>query len=332
MAKFIKSLLFALAFIQPALADFTQADSAKAIAYCQGGSFISTTVLGENPDNARKKAKAEIAQNIISNIKSSTKIADYSEERNGILEESSNFLETSEIESNLTLSGFKEIESPKRQKNGKYELKSYICVKDAAKGFLEQQRLVADSLGLASNIALSTKHPRHKNEAWQKTRMFWNEFMKAQSLLDVLGVESPYPAEEIYSKTMADYKNFCRNAKMFWQDVGNECSGTIFTMLSKKIKMEKSKCSSGGLKLGLNCPEKCSGSSLEIECSINPSLTIESCGEEKYSMLKIKEPITGSHSSNAGMAMKDLINNLSNATFFDEWEKEIMGWVPQCVE
>jgi len=163
----IKPLFFALVFATSALADFTQADSAKAVAHC-GGSFLSTTVYGKKPDNARGKAKTEIAQSIISNVKSQTKMTDQSEEIDGVLKESSKFSETSEIESNLTLLGFKEIETPKRQKNGEYELKAYICVKDAAKGFLEQQRLLSDSLSLAANTALSTKHPKHKNEAWQK--------------------------------------------------------------------------------------------------------------------------------------------------------------------
>jgi len=270
----IKPLFFAFALATPVLADFTQADSAKAVANC-GGSFLSTTVFGKSIDKTREKAKAEIARNIISNIKSKTQMTDYSKEKDGVLKEFSKFLETSEIESDLTLLGFKEIETPKRQKNGEYELKSYICVKDAAKKFLEQQRLVADSLSLAANIALNTKHPKHKNEAWRKTQIFWGKFIKTQSLLDVLGVENPYPADEIYSKAMADYKNYCQNAKVFWQDTGNECSKTVFAMLSNKIRMEKSRCSVG-LKLSLDCPEKCAGSSIEIECSINPSLTIES--------------------------------------------------------
>jgi len=325
-----KPLLLALALATPALADFTQADSAKAATHC-GGPFLGTTVLDKNQGNARAKAKTEIAQSIISNVKSQTKMTDQSEETDGVLKETSKFSETSEIESNLTLLGFKEIETPKRQRNGEFELKSYICVKDAAKGFLEQQRLLSDSLSLAANTAMNTKHPKHKNEAFRRTRMLWGEFMGIQILLDALGVESPYPADEIYSKTMADYKDYCLNAKVFWQDAGNECSKTVFSMLSGKIRMEKSKCTSG-LKLDLNCPEKCAGSSIEIECSVNPSLNIESCGGEKYSMLKIKEPVTASHPQNKNLAMENLIEDLPKAAFWGEWEKEIKEWIPTCVE
>jgi len=190
---------------------------------------------------------------------------------------------------------------------------------------------VADSLELASGTVLNTKHPRHKNEAWHKVQILWGEFLRTRSLLEVLGVENHYPAGEIYSKAMEDYRNYCRNAKVFWQDAGNECSETIFAMLSKRIKMEKSRCP-GGLRLSLNCPEKCTGSSMEIECSANPSLAIESCGGEKYSMLKASEPVIGSDALNKSIARENLIENLHKASFFSEWEREIMEWMPKCVE
>jgi len=120
----------------PVLADFSQADVEKATSYCEGGSFISTTVLGIDPDNARVKARAEIAQSIVSNIKSNIKTKAYSGESDGVFTESSAFLQTGEIESNLTLSGFKEIEAPVQQENGEYELKAYVCRTDAAKPWL----------------------------------------------------------------------------------------------------------------------------------------------------------------------------------------------------
>jgi hypothetical protein len=69
-----------------------------------------------------------------------------------------------------------------------------------------------------------------------------------------------------------------------------------------------------------------------MECSANPSLAVESCGGEKYSMLKAKEPVIGSDAYNKNMARENLIENLSKAAFFKEWEKEIMKWVPQCTE
>jgi len=131
-----KPLLFVLALASQVLANFTQADSAKAAASCNGGSFISTAVLGIDPDNARAKAKAEIAQSIIFNIKSSIKTKDYGGERDGVMNESSEFWQASEIESSLTLSGFRETDPPNQQENGEYEAKAYICRSDAAKPWL----------------------------------------------------------------------------------------------------------------------------------------------------------------------------------------------------
>jgi hypothetical protein len=116
-----------LAFASSAFADFTQSDSAKALANCpDGSSFIGVTVYGKDPDEARGKAKAEIARSIISIVKSKTSMSNSSNESNGILDESGSFLSVSEIESNVTLKGFREIETPK-PKSGEYELKGYIC-------------------------------------------------------------------------------------------------------------------------------------------------------------------------------------------------------------
>jgi hypothetical protein len=194
----MKPLIFVLALAPLASADFN----------CQGSSFLSATVLGKTPDKAREKAKAEIARNIVSNIKSSTRMTDYSEEKNGVMRESSSFLETSEIESSLTLFGFQEAEPPKRQKNGEYEIKVYICAKDAAKSFLERQRLVADSLELASGMALNARQSKNKNEAFRKTQMLWGELVRTQSVLEVLGVESEHfaSAKESYEKAREDYR------------------------------------------------------------------------------------------------------------------------------
>jgi len=116
-----------LAFAQSAFADFTHGDSAKALASCpSGSSFIGVTVYGASPDEARSKARTEIARNIISIVRSRTSMSTSSDESNGILDESGTFLSVSEIESNATIKGFREIETPK-PKNGEYELKGYIC-------------------------------------------------------------------------------------------------------------------------------------------------------------------------------------------------------------
>jgi len=197
----IKPLFIALALATPALADFTQADSAKATASCNGGSFISTTVFGKDPDNARAKAKAEIAQNIIFNIKSSIKTKDYSRERDGVIMESSEFWQTSEIESSLTLSGFKEIEPPKQQENDEYEAKAYICRSDAAKPWLASfEAEVAKYSNLAIKIA-EEKNSQERNEllsaaASVKDNANWDDIVLSSIIQSSTNVEYARLKEE----------------------------------------------------------------------------------------------------------------------------------------
>jgi len=315
----IKPLIFVLALAPLAFADFN----------CQGGSFLSATVLGKTPDKAREKAKAEIARNIISNIKSNTKMTDYSEERNGVMREASTFLETSEIESSLTLFGFQEAEPPKRQKNGEYELKVYICTKDAAKSFLEKQRLVADSLRLASSTVLNTKHPKHKNEALRKAQMLWGEFIRTRSLLEVLGVEDHYPEEEIYSKAIDDYRNYCKNAKLHWNpEKETPYSEMAFSKLSGSIKIEKSPCKGRGISLAYKGSEpECTVKFGLSTCAYVHSLSVDACDGTEY--LQLKNDTTGAHQK-PDFALEKLHNNLKSAEFWNQWINEIKLWSPQC--
>ncbi|MDR2582308.1 MAG: hypothetical protein LBC75_02375 [Fibromonadaceae bacterium] len=143
----VKPLFFCtLAFAAPVLANFTPADSAKALAHCRGSSFMGIEVFGKDPGKARSNAKIEITNNIISQVRSEIKTSNSSEEKNGIFKESSRYLEKSKIESNLTLAGFQEIEPPKRLENGEFVLKGYVCTKDAAKPYLNSLKDLARTL------------------------------------------------------------------------------------------------------------------------------------------------------------------------------------------
>jgi len=296
---------------------------------CFSGEFRGFGV-GEGENDALAEAHSALSRQINSSVNVTIERIVSQQISNGKENLNTEYESRTTIESTLPNAHDARIVRSKRNGN---KINVTVCMTkaDAAKGFLERQRLVADSLGLASNTALNTEHPKHKNEAWQKTQMLYSDFMRIQHLLDGWGIKSPYSADEIYSKAMEDYKNYCQGMKVFWQDSGNECSEAVFAMLSKRIKMEKSECS-GGLSLSFNCLEKCKSSSFGIECSYEPSLAIESCGGEKYSMLKAKEPVTGSDAYNKNMARENLIENLPKAIFFNEWEKEIKEWVPQCVE
>jgi len=202
---------------------------------------------------------------------------------------------------------------------------------DAAKGFIERERQAADSLEMVSVAILSTEHPKHKNEAWQKMQTLYSDFVRIQNLLEGWGVKNPYSANEVYAKAKENYKDYCQSLKVFWQDNGNECSNAVFAALSKRIKIEKSECS-GGLNLSFNCLEKCKNSAYGVGCAYEPSLSIELCGGERYSMLKTKEPVTGTDVGHETKARERLAENLTNAVFLKEWEKEIKEWIPQCTD
>jgi len=313
----IKPLLLALALASPVLANFTYADSAKAVASCNGGSFLSTTVLGKDPDNARAKAKAEIAKNIISNVKSSIKTKNYSEENDGVMMESSKFLETSEIESDLTLVGYKEIESPKQQENGEYELKAYVCVKDVAKPYLEKQRTLSEKIEVSKD--------------WHKIQSHWNEFMGIQILLDGLRVESKYftSAKKQYEKAKDDYKANC-NAKLHWNpEKKTTYSEIAFAKLSGNIKMENTPCTGKGISIIYKGEPACKSSGGPWGCLYQPTLKIADCNGAELRLLESTAPIKG-FDQKQELALKKLQDNLKTENFWNKWEQEIKQRSPQC--
>jgi len=311
----IKPMLLAFVIASPALANFTQADSAKAVAGCQGGSFISTSVLGKDPDKARSKAKAEIARNIVSNIKSNTKTSDRSEEKDGVFKESSKFLEKSKIESDLTLLGSKEIESPKRQESGEYELRAYVCVKDVAKPYIEKQRILSESMETAKD--------------WHKIQNSWNEFMGIQIILESLGAESKYfaSAKKFYEKAREDYKANC-NAKIHWNpEKKTAYSDIAFSKLSG-MEMETSACKGKGISLVYNGSEaKCKYAGV-YQCVHKPSLRISSCYGEVYKPLESGNIEV--YEKTEDVALETLQESLRNETFWKKWEQEIKQWRPKC--
>ncbi|MCL2261172.1 MAG: LPP20 family lipoprotein [Fibromonadales bacterium] len=216
------------------------------------------------------------------------------------------------------------------------EVGAVVCMSraDVAKSFAERQRLVTDSLELVSRILPSIKHPKQKNEAWHKTQVLWSEFVRLQGILDGFGAANAELFESVskaYSKTREDYKNYCQTQKVYWSDQENEYSKIVFAKISEKVAMEKSACSAG-LNLRFTGLEKCANSSFGVECSFEPSLSVESCAGESYSLLKSKDAIAGYDMHNKNKAKENLIAKLQSAAFLDEWLKEIKEWTPQCVE
>ncbi len=286
--------------------------------------------VGETENEALSEARSALAGQINSSVNVTIERVVSQQVSNGKENLNSGYESKTVIESALPNAQDARVASKKRN-GSKTSIVVCITKADAAKSFLERQRLLADSLGLASSAELNTEHPKQKNKAWQKTQMLYNDFTRIQNLLNGWGVKSPYLADELYSRAREDYKNYCQGAKVFWQDAGNECSNAVFAVLSQKIKIEKSKCS-GGLNMKFNCSEKCKSYSYGIECSYEPSLSIESCGGQSYSLLKTQTPATSTDTYNEAKAREKLAESLTNAVFLNEWKKEIKEWIPQCTD
>ncbi len=288
--------------------------------------ICGTQIFGEkNPSEARQRALASLAQAINSRIS----IRSITEEIIDEVESTQKDTTIQSISSELPNAHDAKYTDGK-DKNG-YSSKACMSESDAAKGFAERGQLVADSLDLVSHVLLNTKHPKRKNEAWNKTQTLWNEYARIQNLLEGWSAKPLASKTETKEKAEDDYKNYCKNMKIHWEDTGNQCSNAVFAKLSKKTSMEKSICKSG-FKFRFSCEEKCESHAFGAECFFEPSLSVENCSGEKYSLLKTAKPATGSDMHNKGNAMKNLLDNLPKAAFFEQWEKEIMEWVPKCAD
>jgi len=249
---------------------------------------------------------------------------------NKVIDEKDNTYFESQINRNYSINNASDAKIKFKKQQGK-EIGIVVCMAkaDAAKSFLERQRLLADSLELASNTELNTEHPKQKNKAWQKTQMLYNDFMRIQYLLEGWGVKSPYMADEVYSKAREDYKNYCQTAKLHWNPEKNTLYSDIaFSKLSGNIKIEKSPCNDRGISLAYKGSEPhCSVEFGLNTCSYAQSLSIRTCDGTEYTQLKSEA--TGVHQK-PKLALDKLQNNLKSAEFWNQWIKEIKQWSPQC--
>jgi hypothetical protein len=298
-------------------------------AQCVAGEFRGVGV-GSDEKEALSDAKIDLAKQVHSSVRVSEKYSQSQNMQGGKETLGSDFVSETLVEANLLNAQDARVLSVE-QKAGKVSTLVCMSREDAAKGFIERGRLVADSLDLVSHVLLNTSHPKLKNEAWNKTQKLWSEYVRIKNLLDSWSVKSLAPKTEIIEKAADDYKSYCRSMKIHWEDSENECSNAAFAKLSKKTNMERAACSSG-FRFSFSCEEKCKSLPFGVECSFEPSLAIENCDGEMYFLLRVPKPITGSDMHNRSKALDDLAGNLPKAAFFEQWEKEIREWVPQCVE
>jgi len=203
---------------------------------------------------------------------------------------------------------------------------------DAAKGFAERLRPVADSLKFVANSVIEAKHPKLKSEAWQKAKPLWDKFIGLYHIVQSLDKETSAPFEPVsslYSKAETYYLDFCQTAKLYWNLEQNDIYSEIaFSKLSKNLKLEKASCNGHGISLIYkNTGHKCEYAGM-FECAHKPSLLIASCYGEEYQLLeggnvKVYQKVEE-------VALEKLREKLRYENFWNEWEQEIKQWRPIC--
>jgi hypothetical protein len=259
---------------------------------CAGGEFRGFGV-GSSRGDALKSAYSDLAKQVSSSIKVVETRSKSQSMYKGVENISSEYDSKIVIKANLSNISDAYVLRIEQRLNGNTETVVCMSRANAAKGFIERERLIADSLDLLASAALNAEHPKRKNDAWRKSQMLISESIKVQNLLESWGVlpATPGMANEAYSKIRDDYKNYCQSQKVYWEEnAESECSNASFSELSRRIKIEKSECSTG-LKFKFSCGERCKASSYGIECFFEPSLAIESCNAELYSLLRVKETL-----------------------------------------
>jgi len=284
--------------------------------------------VGENEQAALTEAQSALSRQINSSINVTIERIVSQRISNGKENLNSGYESKTVIESALPNAQDARIVRSKRNGN---KINVTVCMSkaDAAKSFLERQRLLEDSISLASNMAINTEHPKQKNEAWHKTQMLYNDFMKIQYLLNGWGIKSPYLADEIYSRAREDYKDYCGAAKLHWHsEQETSYSEIAFSKLSGSIKIEKSPCNDRGISLIYKGSEpECSAKFGLNTCSYANSLSLDACDGTEY--LQLKGDAMGAHQTH-NFALDKLQNNLKSAEFWNQWIKEIKQWSPQC--
>jgi hypothetical protein len=301
---------------------------------CPSGYFRGSGI-GENRKEAMNLARKELAEQVDLSIKVSVKQITAQMVLGGNETLNSKYEATVSTESALSNIHKASVFHTEQRENGETAIVICMSCADAAEGYAERKRLIADSLELLSNVAINIEHPQRKNNAWRISQRLKVESVKLQNLFKGWGIEQPsYSAlaDETFLKIKDYYNDYCKSQKIYWtEDRISDCSNISFSEISKRITIEKSDCSKG-LNLEFSCSEHCKSSSFGVECFYEPSLAIESCEDESYSLLRVEKPLVGSDLYSENKAKEKLINNLSRANFFAEWEKEIKGWMPECAE
>jgi len=321
-------LLFAFALAMSGCASAPQADTP--LPQCPEGEFSGLGV-GDGENEARNAAYSELAKQINSSIKVISEYTVSQQASNGNENIASQYGSKTFMEADLSNAHDIRIIG-KKQGGGKTSIVACMSKANAAKGFVEKIRPIADSLKFAASGVIDQKHPRLKSEAWQKAKPLWNRFVGLYYSIEGLDKEQSAPFEPVkalYAKAGDIYLDFCQTAKLYWNPEQNDVYSEIaFSKLSKNLKMEKAACKGLGISIIYkNTGHKCEFASI-FQCSHKPSLLIASCYGEEYRLLENEDVET--YQKVEEIALEKLREKLRYENFWNDWEQEIKQWRPLC--
>lgn len=297
---------------------------------CASAEFRGSGV-GKSEDEALNIARSDLAMQINSSLKVQSKYSQSQQISGGQESLGSEYQSRLLMEANLDNAHDIHVLHVERRVG---EAGAVVCMSraDAAKGFVERLRPVADSLKFAASNLIDEKHPRLKSEAWQKTKPLWNKFISLYSIIQSLDKEKSAafePIQTLYTKAETYYLGFCQTAKLYWKKQNDAYSEIAFSKLSKNLKLEEvNDCEGAGILLEYkNTGHKCEYAGM-YECTHKPSLLIASCYGEKYQLLESKNVKT--YQKTEEVAIEKLHEKLGYETFWNEWEQEIKQWRPIC--
>lgn len=287
--------------------------------------------IAENENEALTEAHSALARQISSSINVTIERTVNQQVSNGKENLASEYGSRTVVES--VLSNVQDARIASKKRNGN-KIRVVVCMShsNAAKGFVDKLRPIADSLEFAASSVIDSKHPKLKSEAWHKAKPLWGKFIGLYPTIESLDKEKSAlfePVSQLYAKARDGYMDFCQTAKLYWNPEQDDIYSEIaFSKLSKNLKLEKVACKGHGISLVYkNTGHKCEHAGM-FECTHKPSLLIASCYGEEYRLLENEN--VGTYQKVEEVALEKLQEKLRYETFWNEWEQEIKQWRPIC--
>jgi hypothetical protein len=285
--------------------------------------------IGASEDAALNAARSSLAMQIESSIKVSNEYRQSQQVLGGKENLSSGYESKAIIEATLQNAQDARVH---RIERGVSEVGAVLCISraDAAKPYKQSQNLLKDSIEFAALLGLKAIHPKEKSQARDKVNSLWDRMLASQGLLESWGMGGDISKAKGFRDAVEDdYKDYCQNAKLHWNpERENLYSEIAFARLSQKHKIEKSHCGGRGVSLVYKSSENKCEFAGAFKCSHHPSLLVASCEGVEYKLLK--GPDVGSFHQKEDVALERLQAKLRDEVFWNEWDREIGEWSPQC--